>query len=319
MRSEAGDGAAAALTASGAIRLWDYLFVLRPVLLVPGWTTMCAGYLAANAPVDDLSGLFWAAVAFGGVMGATFIFNQLADIGSDRVNQKVYPISSGDITLGKFRAEAMILLILGMAIGVARGPWMAGTLATFALITGYLYNYRPFNWRNRPLLGMFANAAMGVLAFALGWLVATAGASAGFGAAVLPYLLFNAAAYLNTTIPDLRGDSEADKTTFAVRHGPKVTAVVSSLLHLGALAAAIQLGDFVIMIPILLVIPLYIRLVLRADAASAIYAVKGALFTFAVVIAFILPLFALVIAAVYFGTRIYYLRRFRIAYPSFSG
>ena len=80
------------------IRTLDYLFVLRPTLFFPVWTVFLASYHASLffepekiVPINPLIVAFLLSL----LMGAVFIFNQLADIETDRKNKKAESLIMG--------------------------------------------------------------------------------------------------------------------------------------------------------------------------------------------------------------------------------
>ncbi|MDZ7340319.1 MAG: hypothetical protein ONB27_03110, partial [candidate division KSB1 bacterium] len=89
------------------LKFLDYFFVLRPTLFFPVWTVFLAG-LHANAVFDPkhaMSSLaivpaqnqILVALLLSLLMGAIFIFNQIADIETDRQNNKLFFIANGII------------------------------------------------------------------------------------------------------------------------------------------------------------------------------------------------------------------------------
>jgi 4-hydroxybenzoate polyprenyltransferase len=84
----------------------DYIFILRPMLFFPGWSTMLAGYFIGTKrqwfpPFEQPANLTEIVLLISGLallMGSTFILNQLNDIESDRRNRKLFIISDGSVT-----------------------------------------------------------------------------------------------------------------------------------------------------------------------------------------------------------------------------
>jgi 4-hydroxybenzoate polyprenyltransferase len=105
----------------------DYIFVLRPALFFPVWTVFLAGYHANMLfdPTNNLPGSeiiaannpIITAVLLTLLMGAVFIFNQVADIQSDKKNQKLFFLANGIIKKNAAILEGIVLTIF--SIGAA--------------------------------------------------------------------------------------------------------------------------------------------------------------------------------------------------------
>ncbi|OPZ72632.1 MAG: UbiA prenyltransferase family protein [bacterium ADurb.Bin478] len=100
---------------SGLKRL-DYLFVLRPTLFYPVWTVALAGHWAqarttpamqGGAASETLLALYLAGLTL--VLGASFLINQTMDIQSDQLNNKLYLIANGNISLRAAYLETALL------------------------------------------------------------------------------------------------------------------------------------------------------------------------------------------------------------------
>ncbi|HGJ65085.1 TPA: hypothetical protein ENS27_06815, partial [bacterium] len=90
----------------------DYIAILRPLLLIPGWTMVLLGYyrgikgsltaqidlpiignigIILNLPKELLITLFLYSL----LMGAVYILNQITDSQTDEINDKLYLIPHG--------------------------------------------------------------------------------------------------------------------------------------------------------------------------------------------------------------------------------
>ncbi|RMH96299.1 MAG: hypothetical protein D6681_12455 [Calditrichaeota bacterium] len=313
------------------LRLLDYVYLARPILFFPGWTTLLAGYMAARGvhtrffspgelvhPWPFPAPLMLLMIAFAAAMGGCFILNQLQDVATDRRNHKLFLLGEGVIPPSHGYAEAALLILLALAVGAGMGGALLSVLIIFVVVTGYLYNYPPFVWKDYPLRGLLANMAMGWLAFALGWLLVEPAGGALVGAS-LPYLLYNTALYLLTTVPDMAGDAQAQKVTFPVRYGLRRTLRLSGVGLFLALIVAGVLGDQLLLGAGLLASPFFLRAVLRETVASVVVAVKMGIFFLSLMVCVKFPCFLIMIAAAFIVTRFYYKQRFGIDYPNFKG
>lgn len=314
------------------INKFDYFFVTRPMLFFPGWNTLLAGYLSANGEISWItqfsqghlviyfwnSDIFLTMLAFAMAMGASFIMNQLQDTESDRKNKKLFLIDEQRIRPGVALIEGIILAMGSILLGIFLGESFLLLLILFLFITGYLYNYPPFQFKNKPVGGLILNAIMGWIAFALGWVLVLP-LSDNFWIICLPYLFLNTALYLLTTIPDAPGDQSSGKVTFCVRFGLKSTVWSALILYFISFLLSVINKDQIVLAVNILILFFMFRLILIYHASRAIQSIKMAIFFFSVIICIKFPLYLLPMVFIFFLTRYYYQNRFQFDYPNFRG
>lgn len=307
---------------------FDYFFVLRPMLFFPGWSTMFAGYLIAYkskifypllySDQFDYFHSFLLMISFAMIMGSTFVLNQIADKKSDKINRKLFLISDNHISGTAVKIEVILLFGLAFLIGFMLGNQVVLLMIVFSVLTGYLYNFSPAELKNRPWGSLFANAIMGWLAFALGWssqqnitwyLIIDS----------LPYLLFNTALYLFTTLPDVDGDELANKKTLAVRYGIKSVILTAFFLFGLGLLTAIILSDYQALFFYTLSIPFFVQTIISFDTKHTIKTTKFGILFFALSICLKIPFYFIIMIIGFFITKAYFHYRFNINYPNFSG
>lgn len=308
------------------IRLLDYFFILRPILFFPGWTTTLAGYLCATGggypwtvwSAKAPAALYLVGIASAMLMGAGFVVNQWYDTDSDRLNNKLFFLAQGFVPKRAAMTEA-ILLTLGALIVASRvSVLMFVVFVVAALLFTAVYNMKPLVLKDRVFGSFAANAMMGFLAFAYGWFVA-ADSWSGLLTNGVPYLFFNTSLYFLTTIPDASGDRDTRKQTICVVYGIPTTIRWGLAFEMAALISGVVLSDPVILIPTLVVLPLFLILLFRPERPLVIRTIKLGLFFFAISVAAYFPAFVILIVFFFFFTRWYYRRRFHITYPNFGG
>lgn len=315
-------------------RLFDFFFVLRPTLFFPVWTVFAAGYF-----VHQEVALKWCGERAGGnghlpenvppllvgllltlLMGGVFVLNQLHDVATDRQNRKLFLIAHGHISPFAAKAEAFLLLAVAMAATGALGFVWGLLFLAILVLAGLLYNFRPFSWKDRPWLGLLANALGACLIFAVGW---RASASAGGEALLMlvhavPYVAAVAAVYLYTTLLDAEGDRLTTKMTFAVKYGLNATTIAGAFLEIIALAAAWALKDRIMLYPALLSAPFFLLAAMRRKDVDIHRAIKLPILFLAIAICFQAVEYLLLLLFVFFFSKWYYRYRFGIVYPSLT-
>lgn len=308
--------------------LFDYIFVLRPMLFFPGWSTLLAGYLINYKQriwVDwttiqgyDYGKLLLILISFAAAMGACFLLNQLKDIKSDLKNNKLFIISEGYLTHRAALIEIVVLIAVSIIVSALLSRYTFYLVTAFIVLTGYLYNFNPFFLKDRPWGSVVSNAAMGGIAFALGWtLIRPAQTTLILDA--LPYIFLNTALYFNTTLPDMEGDRLSGKTTFAVRYGSQEIIILSFILFLMAFTAAFILNDHQALFVLFLSGPFFIIMLWDRKIESAVRTTKFSILSISLMVCLKIPWYFLLMIGGYFLTRLYFKLRFNFDYPNFRG
>lgn len=294
----------------------DPVFVLRPTLFFPCWTLFLAGVRASYSGADISWWRIVSAMAvMGAAMGVIYLINQLRDVGTDRINQKL-PYFAKEMFSIRFAWWEAYLLILLSILGAAAISWVYLAIVVGALlITGGMYNYPPFCWKDTPFGGIAASFGGGGLAFLAG-AEAAGGLSWVVVLAAVPYLLAFTATSLWTAIPDISGDSAVGKITFPVRYG------MTSSLWLGGVGVAVAvilgflLKDWVIGWAALISLILFIRALLIKQLESVMLAIKGSIFILSLLVGWYFPWYLVLMGFYYLLARWYHRGRFGLVYPS---
>jgi len=250
------------------------------------------------------------------VMGSVFIINQTQDIETDRVNSKLFLLANGIISLKAAYVEAIILAMTGLTLGFYVSPMIGFGILTILILSGWLYNYPPAIWKNKPILGMATNVTGGWIIYCMGWQVFNS-------QSVIPiqsigYVFACAAVFLNTTLPDIEGDMKNGKITFGVKFGVKTTAIWAMVFEVLALIIAFVTGDKLLLVTSLLVLPFFITSTVRPTVPNAIRATKFSIFFMAMVVCYFFPYFLIPGWTIFFGSYAYYRLRFNLNYPNFK-
>ena len=305
-------------------RLVDYLFLLRPLILIPVWDFLLIGAYLAQRTRGFTWEILLGLVIYTMVMGGVYILNQIVDVETDRFNKKLFLISGGIVSV---RNATRLLTCLWLAAVILSYPFGTTFLLFIgiSLAVGVLYSVPPFKLKGKPILDTLANAlGYGLINFALGWLLIRP-LNLPDLVVFLPYVLCIAAVFVNTTLVDLDGDRRAGDITTAVWLKEPGSLLVSTLLAAAAVAVAYHNRDFVCLIPAAVSFPLY-------PAAAVYYFVKKILPRKLVIASFRLPglLFTIVTGYLYWpylvflvlllaGMRLYYKKYFNLNYPTLAG
>jgi 4-hydroxybenzoate polyprenyltransferase len=304
----------------------DYFFVLRPMLFFPGWSTMMAGYFIQSKSIwipafqfhINYIHLLSVLVGFAMIMGSSFVLNQLKDVESDRKNKKLFIISNGILSTKAVWIETIILSSLSILIAFLIKLEVGILFILFFIVTGLLYNFAPAKMKDRPWGSLLANGLMGWLAFSIGW-VSNQEISFELVIDSLPYLCFNTALYLFTTIPDREGDKISGKKTIAVIFRIKNIIYPAIILFLIGILFSIWSTDRQALIFYILSLPLFINTLVSKKTENTIRATKYGILFFALSICLRWPAYFLMMVTGFFGTKWYFKNRFNFDYPNFAG
>lgn len=310
--------------ANSKLKFLDYFFVLRPTLFFPVWTVFLANY-HANIYLDNSftylsknSNPFISALLITMLMGSAFIINQIKDVVSDQKNKKLFIIANGYINKKNATIEAVILSIIAFTtafyIDLKLGLIFLGVFFS----TGILYNLKPFVWKDKPILGIFVNFLGGLTVASAGGI--TAGTNSWkFIVYALPYAFGLVAVYFLTTLPDIEGDAYANKRTFGVKYGFKLSTYMALIFEVITIVFSLLVKDYVLLIPALLSFPLFLITALTQKMTNVLKAVKFTVLLASLAVCVKFPVYFVIIIFTFFFSKWYYRVRFNIEYPKFAG
>lgn len=303
----------------------DYIFLLRPMILIPVWTFFLLGARhGANASGAAIDAAHVAAglVSFTALLGAIYIMNQIADRAADLAGNKLFLIPRGIITVRAAWIEAAALVVVSFALALAALSGLFAVILALSLVLGAAYSLEPVRLKRRPVVDVLANAAgNGVLNTLAGWVAA--GAPIAGWTSLIPYPFAVASVHLATTLADIEADSKMGFKTSGVALGVSRGLFCSTALMGGAAVASYVTGNNPALIASILSLPFFLIPVRSitgpARNPDALIPVKTATIIFSIAAGFLFPLYIPALAAVILLTRLYYARRFGIEYPSFRG
>jgi 4-hydroxybenzoate polyprenyltransferase len=315
------------------LRAADFVFVLRPMIMIPAWSLYVLG-VHAPAPGRAASTAlvhpgFWCMTA---VLASAYVINQIFDVESDRLNGKGLHLTRGlfrprTMVLIAFAAFAAASLLYPRAAPVQTGPLISTLLLSFT------YSLPPLRLCARPWLDLAANAlGYGGVAFVLG-ASAVSRETLDAWLAAMPWMFLVGATFLHTTALDVAGDAASGKRTTSVAIGVTGSSRLAALLAAGALASAIflflrgkPLSLVVVMTAALVVFvaaAVFIERAERREAAvrmlerttASSFAVQATTAMVAVAAAWKDPWLLALLVPIVVGARYYYRERFELRYP----
>ncbi|MDH3198572.1 MAG: UbiA family prenyltransferase [Candidatus Krumholzibacteria bacterium] len=304
------------------LRAGDYIFVLRPLILVPVWSFYLLGARsgALAAPPGGAVRVFPALACLTLLMASAYLINQVFDRRTDALNEKGHYL-----TRGIFSARWVVGFAVALFFAAA---WVNHTLPAAqraamvaALVLAMAYSLPPARLCARPFLDLLANAlGYGGVAFAAGRAVFDP-SLAEAARASLPWVLLVGATFLHTTILDVEGDRAAGKRTTAVAMGATRAARGAAVLALAATAAAAaqwrSTGDTLALLVTAPLAAAYARWAFArwTTPRSSAHAVQGATALVALAAAWNEPRLLAVVIPLVLIARLYYRRRFGVPYP----
>ena len=249
--------------------------------------------------------------------GAAYIINQLFDVSNDAINNRINFVVRGNVDVKVLAIEIALLTMGATTLAVW---WFLGVpfylpLMGLSLSLGLAYSIPPMRLKGRPILDLLANAiGYGTIAFSLGWI-----SGSNFSKYPLlyslPYLLGVGATFINTTLPDLKGDRANNDITTGVFLGVKRASITSVLVLILAMLSAIGLRDFIASFAIFLSLPLFVYAAVKRKTNVIRLTTKlGILILLLITCVFIPPYFFL-FAGTTLAVKLYYFVRFGVKYP----
>jgi len=303
------------------MKLLDLFFAARPLLQLPIWTV----YLVALHIRHQQTGESFTIVDLFMMVGISLLFtgaaylNQVYDIESDRINNKVGFLQKGYLSVGQLKAGFWIVSIVPLGVAPFVSDLAVVLFAQFLLLS-YLYSAPPIRFKDRPLFGFLANAhAHGLLvALAVAHRVELSDLATLDWLIPAYFALTVGATYVLTTIPDCEGDRATGKRTVAVVLGRTRALVSALILFVISAVVAWQVGEGVLVYLAIGAVFLVLASLMLRTEASVRFASKIPLLALTVAAGSYYPVYLLFVVALFIGTRAYYLKRFGIIYPELA-
>jgi len=301
------------------IRVLDYIFLLRPSLMVPSWTFLLLGYYHATGKLIHLSTAFWwAFFIMTLLMGGTYILNQIVDRESDRINRKLFLISEGYIAVRSAYIYMCVLWVAAMGLSLWRFP-RYGYLFIIGIIMGVTYSLPPFKFKARPFIDIIWNAiGYGYVNFLIGWMT---GNPITIRATVIaiPYVLLVAGVFVNTTILDIEGDKKVGELTTGVYLGANRAAKLALVLMVLTVVISYILRVWIALGVAVFALPFYISAGLRGRREDYFLSVRLSAPIPSIIMSIFYPIFIPIWVLMFFSMRWYYKKRFDLIYPKLIG
>jgi 4-hydroxybenzoate polyprenyltransferase len=305
-------------------KFYDYFFLLRPTLLLPVWIFLFLGYLRGGNYgflkfVLSFPSSFWKVFfSYSLLMGGIYILNQIFDIESDRLNEKLFLLPKGIISIRRAWIALFITLLLSIILAIPiKGDYLI--IWILSLILGVLYSAPPFKFKGKPFLDLLSNSiGYGFLNFLAGWISSFPMRKEALLFSI-PYVLAVGAVFLNTTIPDIPGDVETGEKTTGVIMGSRKTALLAFILLFLAFFSSLILRDYMVLLASTISLPpFFLAFRFNTDFfVKVAYRIGGGIF--ALIVAIHCPLFLILSILTLTLLKLYYRGRFGLNYPSLTG
>ncbi len=297
----------------------DLIFFGRPLLVIPVWTVYLhylaiesgAGYFNFRPGANSIINLLILTLIFMG----SYVINQIFDIDSDRINNKLYFLPRGIISIATAWAWYGVVTVGGLIIAIVMSP-QSIRAAIVIIALGVLYSVPGVRLKDNPIGGLMANAVgYGIM---VPWTAADEIMTLFPGIGMIPYFLAIASGYILTTIPDLSGDSATGKRTLAVIMGVRGALWLALLTTLATVGASVWLGNYEmgIVAGATAVGVGYILMSSKAELIAVLCKVPILLLTLIAASHYLFYMAVLLLTIIL--TRVYYKKRFGIVYPELN-
>lgn len=302
---------------SAILRICDFLFVFRPVILIPAWSFFLIGGAeaarAAGVPVDGLPSPE-VAICLTSILATAYVLNQIFDRESDERNNKCLFLSRGVFRVRSLLVAALVSFLAAAYSFLHSDAWARPWLVA-ALALSLAYSLPPVRLCARPFLDLAANAVgYGAIAYVLGY-GPTASVWAPAAWSSLPYVLLVAATFLHTTILDYSGDRAAGKRSTTLVLGIRASAMAALALHLAAFLIAVVLGNGLATLITGVSLPVTVFPLFKRSIGASSFSVQANTLIVTLAAAFHWPQYLIVVAPLIALSRFYHRRRFGIVYP----
>ncbi len=304
----------------------DYIFLLRPSIMIALWTFYFAGVTLAFR-INGLSYfnnnynagmIICTLLMYSLLMGSVYVINQIVDIDTDRLNKKLFILPDGIIS----KQNAMIYVIMLTVISLSgimimpQATFVMKGLFILSFILGVMYSVKPFCLKRRPFVDLIDNViGYGMIAVIIGFESTGYSFKIEYVQKLLPYIFSMGAIFINTTLMDYEGDKAVNARTTGVFLGYKKASLLSSILMGFAIISAFNSGDKIMIICSIYSLPFFIYNAVKRSKKIIDMSVNLTAPILTVFLSICFPYFLVLNIIVLISMKIYYRKRFNIKYP----
>lgn len=194
-------------------KLIGLIEILRPINLIITFASIFVAGLICSKSQNDLSYVFYAAIAGALVGSAGNVINDFFDIEIDKINRPSRPLPAKKITVKEALILYFILNMLGIILAIEINI-LSIIIVVFSIVTIFFYSY---NLKKIPLVGNFVVSFFTGLAFVFGG-AAVGNISDSIIPAVFAFLI-NMIREIIKDIEDIDGDVKSGVITFPAKYG----------------------------------------------------------------------------------------------------
>lgn len=194
-------------------KLIGLIEILRPINLIITLSSIFVAGLICSKSQNDLSYIFYAAIAGALVGSAGNVINDFFDIEIDKINRPSRPLPAKKITAKEALILYFILNLLGIILAININI-LSIIIVVVSIITIFFYSY---NLKKIPLVGNFVVSFFTGLAFVFGG-AAVGNISDSLIPAVFAFLI-NMIREIIKDIEDIDGDVKSGVITFPAKYG----------------------------------------------------------------------------------------------------
>ena len=309
----------------------DSFFLIRPTLFFSVWVMVAIGMYSAEMnfkefPVWILEfswGTFFLFIGLTLICASTFILNQIEDLESDKINQKLFLVGNY-IDINKSISISKVLAVLGFIVSFFSNYLSALLILFIFLIWGIFYNKKPYNWKDKPMLGWISNSCIGILLYFVGWLHINSNHLGSISTFfnlnmilfMLPYIICFSSVSLLTTLPDIKGDKKVGAKTFPIAYGINVTLLLSLGMIIIAFLLAMKNKDPLGSTSIIVSLPFFIYSTFRHHDKDILRSIRYPIFILNFFTLTIYPLLFIPVVCFFYLSKYYYWHRFNLHYPT---
>lgn len=303
------------------MKIFDYIFAARPILLLPVWSI----YLVSLHYHHQLAGKTFS-ISDAGMLAsltllsaAAYYINQIYDRESDRLNNKIGFIQNGILTEKELNRLYLTTVVLGLLF-LPLYPGFMMLLLIQVFLLGFFYSAPPLRLKDRSLAALFVNAYG--IGFIIPFLVMPEINSHNAGLLgwdnPFYFMYVVAGSYILTTIPDIEGDRKTGKRTLGVILPYRINIMIVLLMFGAAVYTAFYSGHIELFYLAGISFVLTFTLVFLKIKSYMLFVIKLPILLLTLFAGYCYPIYFIFIVALLVATRIYYKKRFNLNYPKLS-